>query len=172
MTANRKLDVLLEPLRVALRLEAEGKKFFAEAALRVTSKSARQTFEFLAGEEDKHILRIQEFYRSLEDSGGERIPETEASDAERRLVAFNDNLAQWRDEITPSLSDLEAYGTALKFENGTEDFYAKQVAESDNPNIKKFYTWLIHEEAMHARVLKSCVQFVEDPATWFKNRRG
>jgi hypothetical protein len=25
---------------------------------------------------------------------------------------------------------------------------------------------------MHARVLKSCVQFVEDPATWFKNRRG
>ena len=171
MSENHKLAGLLEPLRVALRLEAEGKKFFADAAMRVQSKSARQTFEFLAAEEDKHILRITEFYRSLEDSGGERIPETEASDAERRLVAFNDNLVQWRDEIKPTMGDLEAYNTALKFENGTEDFYAKQVEESDDPNIKKFYTWLIHEEAMHARVLKSCVQFVEDPATWFKNRR-
>lgn len=172
MSEDRKLATMLEPLRIALRLEEEGKKFFADAAARVSSKSARQTFEFLAAEEDKHIMRIQDLYRMVEDSGGESVPETEDSDAEHRFHAFNDRMAQLRDEIKPTSSDLEAYKTALKFENGAEEFYAKQVAESHNPNIRKFYTWLIHEEAMHARVLKSCVQFVEDPATWFKNRRA
>jgi len=168
---DKNLAGLLEPLSIALKLEEEGKRFFVEAASKVTSKSAKQTFEFLAAEEDKHIQRIREFYHTLENSGGEVVPETEASDADSRLVAFNDRMARLRDEINPTISDLEAYKTALKFENGAEEFYARQVAASGNANIKKFYTWLINEEAMHARVLKSCVQFVEDPANWFKGRQ-
>ncbi|MFZ1685655.1 MAG: ferritin family protein [Candidatus Zixiibacteriota bacterium] len=171
MTIDKNLAGLLEPLSIALRLEEEGKRFFVDAAARVTSKSAKQTFEFLAAEEDKHIQRIREIYRSLEDSGGAVVPETEASDADSRLTAFNDRMAHLRDEINPTISDLEAYKTALKFENGAEEFYARQVAESSNPRIKEFYTWLINEEAMHARVLRSCVLFVEDPANWFKDRQ-
>lgn len=170
MPDRQKLDALLEPLKVALQLEQEGKRFFAEAAATVTGKAAKQTFEFLAAEEDKHIRRIQEFYQSLEESDGENALDTEDSDADQRLVAFNDRMAELRNEIKPTLSDIEAYKTALKFENGAEDFYAEQVAQSSNPKIKKFYAWLIHEESMHAKVLNSCVHFAENPAAWFTNR--
>src|SRR5512138_3943532 len=107
MTGNH-LENMLAPLRVALRLEQEGKQFFAEAASKVTGKAAKQTFEFLAHEEDKHIRRIQEFYSSLEQSGGQDIPESEESDADARLVGFNDRMAALRDEIRPSLSDVDA----------------------------------------------------------------
>ena len=165
------LENVLGPLRVALRLEQEGKQFFAEAATTVTGKAARQTFEFLAAEEDKHIRRIQDFYRSLEQSGGKEIPESDESDADARLAGFDDRMAELRDEIRPTLSDVDAYRMALKFENGAEDFYARQVAESADSRIQKFYVWLINEESMHARVLNSCIQFAEDPAAWFRSRR-
>lgn len=170
MSTENNLAELLEPLKVALQLETEGKRFFSEAAATVTGKAARQTFEFLASEEDKHIQRIEEFYRSLEQSGGLDMLDIGDSDADLRLVAFNDRLSELRNEIKPTLSDIEAYRTALKFENGAEDFYAQQVAKSDNPRIKKFYSWLIHEESMHAKVLNSCLQFAEDPAAWFQQR--
>lgn len=170
MTENH-LEDILAPLRVALRLEQEGKQFFAEAASKVTGKAAKQTFEFLAHEEDKHIRRIQEFYSTLEQSGGQDIPESEESDADARLVGFNDRMSALRDEIRPSLSDVDAYRMALKFENGAEDFYAKQVKESSDPRIQRFYVWLINEESMHARVLNSCIKFAEDPAGWFQKRK-
>ena len=169
--AENHLENILAPLRVALRLEQEGKQFFTEAAAKVTGKAARQTFEFLAHEEDKHIHRIQEFYRSLEQSGGQDIPESGESDADSRLTGFNDRMAELRDEIRPTLSDVDAYRMALKFENGAEEFYAKQVKESADPRIQRFYIWLINEESMHARVLNSCIQFAEDPAAWFQKRK-
>ncbi|MCM2270928.1 MAG: ferritin family protein [candidate division Zixibacteria bacterium] len=170
MTENKHLADMLEPLKVALRLEQEGKRFFADAAATVNGKAAKQTFEFLAAEEDKHIRRIEELYQALEESDGLEALDTEDSDAESRFIAFNDRMAELRNEIKPTISDIEAYKTALKFENGAEDFYAEQVAKSHNPKIKKFYTWLIHEESMHAKVLKSCLRFAEDPASWFQER--
>ncbi len=169
--ADSRLESVLGPLRVALRLEQEGKQFFAEAASTVTGKAARQTFEFLAAEEDKHIRRIQEFYQTLEQSEGKEVPESDESDADARMVGFDNRMAELRDEIRPTLSDVDAYRTALKFENGAEEFYAQQVAESSDPRIQRFYVWLINEESMHARVLNSCIQFAEDPAGWFRLRR-
>ena len=165
------LENMLAPLRVALHLEQEGKQFFSEAASKVTGKAAKQTFEFLAAEEDKHIRRIQEFYSSLEQSGGQDVPESEESDADARMVGFDDRMAELRDEIRPTLSDVDAYRMALKFENGAEEFYAKQVKDFADPRIQRFYIWLINEESMHARVLNSCIQFAEDPAAWFQKRK-
>ncbi len=165
------MESVLAPLRIALRLEQEGKQFFSEAAGTVTGKAARQTFEFLAAEEDKHVRRIQHFYETLEQSEGRDVPESEESDADARMIGFDSQMAQLRDEIRPTLSDVDAYKMALKFENGAEEFYAKQVSEVADPRIQRFYVWLINEESMHARVLNSCIQFAENPAAWFQQRR-
>src|SRR5512141_2911000 len=98
MNDNTKLAELLDPLAVALRLEQEGKRFFAEAAAAVKGKAAKRTFEFLAAEEDKHIKRIEELYALLEQSGGIEVLDVGESDADKRLVAFNDRLAELRHE--------------------------------------------------------------------------
>jgi hypothetical protein len=49
---------LSEPLKMALAMEREGKKLIAGAARKTTSKLARETFQFLTAEEDKHIFLI------------------------------------------------------------------------------------------------------------------
>jgi len=172
MSESKKIEDLLEPLKIAHRLEKEGQEFFLESAKNAKSKLVRQTFEFLAHEEDKHLTKINEFYRSLEISGEDDLPDIEDSKAEDRLVMFNDKLAELKESISPEASDIEAYEIALKFENGAEDLYDKMYLESKNPKIKKFYKWLIDEEKMHARLLKSCLTFVQDPTDWFKMRKG
>jgi rubrerythrin len=162
---------ILEPFRIALTLEREGKELFLKAAGTTKSKLARQTFEFLAKEEDKHIEKIEKFYRSLEQSGGRDIPEIEDSRADEKLESFNSTLEAMKDEFTATSSDIEAYQMALQFENGTEGFYEEKLTESDNPRIQRFYRWLIEEETMHSRLLRSCLMFVEDPTAWFKKRK-
>lgn len=171
MSNDNRTDDILEPFRIARRLEEEGKAFFEEAARKAQSPLVRQTFEFLAKEEIRHIEKINGMYQSLEESGGTEAPETEDSDAEVKLRAFNDRLAGLKDEIQPSLSDVEAYHVALRFENGAEEFYEEKMNEADDPKIKRFYKWLIDEETMHARLLRSCLAFAEDPTSWFKNHR-
>ncbi len=160
----------LEPLAMALRLEREGRKFFVDCAARFESKLARQTFEFLGAEEDKHIKRIEEYYNSIESSGDTELPPLEGVSTEERFRTFDSRLERLRDELRPTASDVEAYRYALKFENGAEQFYAKCMAETDDDNIRHFYEWLIHEESMHSRVLESCLRFAEDPTSFFKER--
>ena len=171
MSDSKNIEALLEPFRIALKLEQEGKQFFMEAARKAKSDLVRQTFEFLANEEDKHIEKIADFYKSLELSSGDDVPDIGVSDAEERLVEFNNHLSKLKDVVTPTISDIEAYELALKFENGAEDFYEEKLLEAQHPKIKKFYRWLIDEEKMHARLLRSCLMFAQDPKSWFKNHK-
>jgi rubrerythrin len=171
MLKTKELSEILEPLRIALKLEMEGKQFFLEAAASTKSKIARQTFEFLAKEEDKHIEHIQKMCESVEGTQGKELLDAGESDADSKLTDFNSRLAKIRDEFKGSSDDSTAYNMALKFENGAEEFYEKMMNESHDPRVKKFYKWLIEEESMHSRLLKSCLKFVEDPASWFKSHK-
>lgn len=159
---------ILEPLKIALRLEHEGKKFFEEAARRCEGKLPRQTFEFLAAEEDKHIEHIEQFYKSLVDSPDAVAPATDDTATDERFSTLHDQLDKLKSSITADASDLEAYQTALQFENGAEEFYAEQAEKAGKPAIREFYLWLIREEERHAKLLESCVRFVKDPASFFK----
>jgi rubrerythrin len=165
------IENLSEPLTVALAMEQEGKKLFTEAAGKTAGKLARRTFQFLAAEEDKHIERIEKFYMALVQSSGSQLPDTEKSTAEDRLESFNLMLESIRDEYQATSSDVEAYRMALAFETGAEHFYEQMGSESENIAVKRFYQWLIEEESMHSRLLRSCLRFVEDPAEWFRRRK-
>lgn len=170
MDTNSPIDEILEPLKIALRLEHEGKKFFQDAADRCQGQLPRQTFQFLADEEDKHIEHIENFYRSLVHSADAAPPPVDDVATNERFVSMVRRMEQLRDAIKPTASDVEAYEYAIKFENGAEEFYAEQAAKSDKPHIREFYEWLIREEERHAVFLKDCVRFAQDPAAWFADR--
>lgn len=170
MTGKSKASIL-EPLRMALRLEEEGRKFFADAAAQVRNPHARQTLAFLADEESKHIERIKDFSRSIE--AGLAAPPIVASESiEQRVKSFNDHLATLRADMGPTASDIEAYTMAVKFENGAADFYREQMEASNDPEVRLFYQWLVDEESLHSEVLGSCLRFIQDPADWFKGRQS
>jgi len=171
MNDKEKQEQYWESFQIALKLEEEGKELFTKAALSTKSKLARQTFEFLAKEEDKHIAQIKNFYKTLEISDGEDFPDIEPSTAEEKLESFNKKLETIKDEYQITGTDIEAYQMALKVENGSEEYYQERLKSTQNPKLQKFYKWLIEEEKMHSRLIKSCLKFVEDPAEWFRRRK-
>lgn len=161
----------LEPYRIAIKLEQEGRRCFLEAAQNTKSDLARQTFEFLAREEEKHIKQIESFYDAIITSGGKDIPDIKESDAEATLELFQKRLESIKDDFEATDSDIEAYQMALQLEDGAEEFYQEMLDKTDHPGIRKFYSWLIQEEAMHSRLINSCLQFVKDPGAWFQKRK-
>lgn len=161
---------LLEALTIALNLEKKGKEIFLNAANETSSDLARQTFEFLAKEEDRHIESIERFYQSIQETDLDSIEAIKDSTADERLESFNQRLEKISDSFKSTASDVEAYKVALEFEGGAEEFYEEKYNEATHPIVKKFYKWLIDEESMHSRLINSCLQFVEDPAEWFKKR--
>ena len=171
MSKRTVIQRLLEPFDIALKLEQEGKRVFTEAAASTSSRLAKQTFEFLAGEEDRHIEKILRFRESIEATGGADYPDTEDSNADAKLKSFNNRLAELRKDLESSESDAEAYRNAMQLENGAEEFYEEKMTEATDVRVKRFYKWLIDEEKMHARLLKSCLTFVEDPEAWFRSHK-
>jgi len=161
-------DKLLEPLRIALRMEAEGRNTFVEAARRASGRHARQTFEFLTAEEDRHIEKIKRFYESLLNQTPPEPSELSVHGIDDKLDQFDRQLAALKGEMQPARSDIEAFRFALSFENGAEAFYRKQIETTDNERVREFYRWLVQEEELHGRVLTSCLLFVEDPAAWYR----
>jgi rubrerythrin len=162
----------LQPYRIALDMEKEGKQLFLEAARTTKSNLARQTFEFLAKEEDRHLEQIEKFYRAMEESDGKDVPHVDDSDADAKLEGFNQRLESMREDFVSTASDIKAYQVALRFENGAEEFYQEMLDRSEDPRVKRFYRWLIDEENMHSRLINSCLKFVEDPTEWFRKRKA
>ena len=172
MTGSSERDILLEPLRIALQLEAEGRQLFLEAARRASGRHAKQTFEFLAAEEERHLQRIRDFYASIEKKGKPDKSYRPDPASGARLTEFNSRLAALRDELKPTPSDIEAFRFAIRFENGAEDFYRRQIESTVDEHVCNFYRWLVAEEEIHAQMLASCLAFAEDPAAWFAKRGG
>ena len=172
MNDKNQNDAYLEPYLIALKMEQEGQAVFLDAAKNTSSEIARQTFEFLAKEEDKHIKKIEEFYNSLKKSGGKDIIDVGESDADDKLEEFFLRLENIKDEFKGTDTDREAYEMALSLENGAEEFYEEMFDKSTDPGIKKFYKWLMTEESMHSRLINSCIKFVDDPSEWFRRRKA
>ncbi len=168
MNDDKKISELAEPLLTALELERKGMAFFRKAAAKTSGELARKTFEFLADEEAKHIERITSFYKTLTDEGLKNLPETFPSDTDKRLSEFNQKLAELGKSISATTSDVEAYRTALAFEDGAEEFYTEQAGKAEAAQVQAFYRWLVEEEKMHGLVIKSCIEFASDPEAWFK----
>lgn len=169
-TAEEK-EKALEPLRIALQIETEGKKFLLEAAERCERPIAKRTFTYLAEQEDLHYEKIQRMYQAIAETGESIDPEADETEAAQKIRDFNDKLAELRDSVEASADDIEAYKTALEMEEDTEQFYQEKIGETDDENIKQIYRYLIAEEKAHSVMLQSCLNFMEDPSAWFITRK-
>ncbi|MFQ5607660.1 MAG: ferritin family protein [Candidatus Zixiibacteriota bacterium] len=170
-TAQEK-EKLLEPFKIALRIELEGKKFLSEAAEKSEHPAAKRTFEFLASEEDAHAAKIQRMYQAIAETGESIDPETDEEEAPQKIQEFNRRLAELKDTMKATDRDIEAYKAALEMEEDTEEFYRDRLNETDDANIKRIYRYLIAEERAHSIMLKSCLSFMESPSEWFKEQKG
>jgi rubrerythrin len=157
-----------EALSMAIDMEKEGQSFYLKTAKKATDKMTRQVFEFLAGEELKHIEAIKTFYDAEiagKKSDFDKILGNHTPEIARRAIY---NLFQGLEQKAPvDKPDLDAYDFARNFEKKGESFYREAAAKATDPDVKKLFEFLVEEERRHFQMIDDSMAFLENPEEWF-----
>lgn len=161
-----------DSLELALRMEAEGKRFYQEASERSSNKLARELFQQLAREEDAHGRKFQEIYQVLLKE--ERWPAEVQLDRDRGKTLkslLSQAVRMWGDKAEAAQSELEAVKVALDMEERSYNFYRSRSQESASRAEREFFELLAGEEQGHRLVLLDSYEYLTDPAGWFAKKQ-
>lgn len=134
----------LKIIRQAVLNEQEGYEFYMLAAGKAPSDEAREAFEQLAAEEQKHIDWLLTLYRSIRDN----------------KPGFFDP-ANYEEPPAPGLYDwrkigresgslaVSVFGIGINLEKAAVDFYTSAAEQTELPEAKALYEKLIRWENQH-----------------------
>lgn len=160
------VEAALVVLRLAIRNEIAGQRFYNDAAFYCIDPWAKDVFAGLAKEEEKHTQLLLVEYEALEAKGEwvdpERALEGETGTDITRLTFADDESdeqlfpPQWSmgDAVDRRADDLAALAFGVRMEQEAIDLYGGQAANNPDPAARKAYRFLVEEERRHYDQLK------------------
>ena len=169
------MKTLIEEIKRAITLEEKGYEFYAKTAAKTNNPLVGSTFSSLADREMVHIKRIKELYQEL--SGEKKLASdwlkgVEVAPSKKELLKpILNKLKKDLNKKFKTADDItNAYGIGQALEQGSFMLYEKIAKESNDEKIKKFYTALAQEEKEHYDILTESLQYLNNPAEWFKQQ--
>ena len=146
------LKTVDDAINLALTIENQGIKFYSEKANSVVSIQAKDLFTYLAAEEAKHIVYLNDFKKTGKAS-----------------VIKNVDPANFTPSFEIEFSgakpgEMDVLMGALGFEQKNENFYKKLAAQSEDPDQKEFFTIMTSFEHEHLELIDGFI----DAATQFR----
>jgi rubrerythrin len=139
-----------EAVEIGISLEDQGHGFYQERAALTRDAGARQMYEFLAEEEEKHAQYLHDFLDKLS-------THVEVSEMPDFSDAFSEEFSGER------LEEIGILLAALRFERKSEDFYLELAKKTADPSQKAFFEKIASVERGHYElidgVLESATQF-------------
>lgn len=141
----------LKVIRQALLNEQEGIDFYQLAAGRAASQEAREAYEQLAAEEQKHVDWLLALYRNIRDE------ETQGFDPSIFEEPPAPGLYNWKviGRESGSLA-VSVFGIGITLEKAAIDFYTTAAEQTQIPAARALYEKLIRWENQHLE------QFLKD----------
>ena len=144
-----------EVIEMGVQIERNGFIFYELLSKKVTSEKVREIFEFLAGEEKRHVASFEKLLDSIQQYDPSEAYPDEYFAYMRELASEHVfTMAEEGAKIADSINDnKKAVEIALKFEKDSVLFYEqmqKIVGEED----KKIIQSLIYQEQQHVEKLK------------------
>jgi rubrerythrin len=153
---NKRLDSALVAIGIAIQTEKDGRDFYLSAAEKTRDPQGKALFSSLAEDELDHLrlLETQEEallkehrWLPLAARGGEGRP----GKLEGAPIFSRGAVAQ---DINAYTSDLSALRMAYLIERDAVGFYSKAASETDEPDGKAVYEYLVAMEKDHQRILE------------------
>jgi rubrerythrin len=162
-----------DALRFALELERSGEKYYRESADQAQDPFARKVLGFLADEEVEHQRKIEEFNLSLLGQGEFDLDTECRTELPLRIQEFLKDHAAAPEGRTHAADEVDIYSMAMGMEKAGYDMYAAaRDASAANPQLVRFFDFLISEETKHYDLLASSKKYLEDPAYYFEDFGG
>lgn len=154
--AGQDLAGALTALSIAIQTEKDGREFYQGAAERTNDPGGKVLFMSLADDELEH-LRLLEKQKEALAKDGRWLPRSETGVEERRpevkgAPIFSRHALE--EDINVYTSDLSALRMALLIEKDAVAFYSKMACETDDPEGKATYQFLVEMELEHQRILE------------------
>jgi rubrerythrin len=166
---------LLDLLQHAVKMEEDGRAYYLDVAGRTGNALARQTFQVLAGEEDKHVRYFQEYYDAMGKAEGwpdiaEIMAEapTAAQRAENVFTQAAKETAVSGDEVNLT----EAYNHAMDLERKSITFYQDMIAQAGDDRVAQFLDFVIGQERGHLDILSHTLDMLDNPDAWYFDQEG
>ncbi len=153
-------------LEKAINFEKEGRNFYLKASANTKNPMAKKAFASIAEDENKHIERIQDIYKSLQGGGGLPAP-SETGPQKFDLKTIFGDLRPEGENIAHTPSDLEAFMFASELEVKGSAMYEGFAAEAGEAALKAFFTALAEEEKVHREIFDNAHHYLSDPEAWF-----
>jgi rubrerythrin len=140
----------LEVLREAMRIEAEGRRFYRRAAEAIGDETVSQTFASLANDEEAHLKVVQQQHQALSQGG----PWQDAPDIPlRRLDWARPIFPKGREAVQQAMASTNTPQEALLFglniETRSFDLYHQAATVAQAAGAQAVFQFLAGEERHH-----------------------
>lgn len=154
-------------LKKAYDLEKKGLEFYIDMAVKIKNALARRTLFYLAEEEIKHMMKIDDVVAALDKEG--KWPQAEVgpqfSDIEISLKAFFEKTG--KAAFAENRDNAWMISKAMEFERASYEFYAELANKAGSENEKRFYAELKAQEEEHYEALENVYHYLTDTGDWF-----
>jgi rubrerythrin len=152
----------LGALRMAIRVEQNGYRFYRRAAEETDDLQGKALFKRLAEDEVVHESIIRTCLKGLEGEGTWMAVSDEEWPDESPFAKGEPIFSRKRleEEVHDYTSELTALRMAYLIENSAVAFYTKAARETDDPVGKAMYEDLASWESTHQRILEQEYQFL------------
>ena len=163
-------DKTLDALQIAIRMEADGKKYYLKASQESSKELGKKLLQSLATEEDIHRQKFEEIYNAIRSRKAWPVSDFQPDGGKRLRTIFAKTTEEMGSNIKSLTTELDAVQTAMSMENKTYDFYKSQGGSATYNAERDFYETLAAEEREHHLILLDYFEYLKDPAEWFVSK--
>lgn len=152
-------------LELAIENEVAGYEFYTEAAEATADPTGQKMFRTLARDEEVHWQTLEAERKSLLEKGlwqshltGRPIPTVEERPVFPKTV---------EGQVTASTHELEALKVGIEMERKSQELYRRLAEETDDPDGKALYRYLIEFEVAHQLILEAEYDHLTRSGFWF-----
>lgn len=154
--------IYMNSLEFAINMELEGEEYYIQQAERNKNNGLHNVFLLLANDEKNHgnILRNK----------SKDLPfELKQSSALTQSKSIFQELAQGKNQIKESSTQLDVYGSALVTEKHSIEIYKELLTNAVDEKEKDLFHFLIQQEEEHYTIIEEIITLLTRPEEWVES---
>jgi rubrerythrin len=150
----------MDIIKFALKMEADGKKFYQDAASKAATKELKDIFIYLAEEEERHFKFFKMMDEGKIDAAGAALESGTALKDTRNVFV---QLIEENKEERFGDDARAAWLEALEIEKKAVAMYSEEADKEADAGRKKLLTRIADEERNHVYLINNMLSFMSDP---------
>ena len=159
---------VLKAIETAIQIEKDGLTFYTEAAKQVDDPKGKKMFQTLARDERVHMELFESAREALLNE--DNWPSPEKVEAIVPKKSIRQPIFSTGDEVkaveVPE-RHLAVLRRGIQAEEDSIAFYSEQMEQTDDPNGKAMYAYLIEQEEGHRMILQGEYDYLTGSGFWF-----